>query len=93
MKLFFKDQHVGDVFDATVEGVWVVGRIKLSVNSDLFRDFFSYITDENLNFENDPPFEKDLLDEKYWIILENGDHKGISLPAVHKDGVIEWRWR
>jgi hypothetical protein len=92
MKLYYRDTFLGDISVIEAEGVWTSGEIELSPKAADFRQFFGYMTDETKAME-EPPFGDDLLNPENWYVEENGQKRGIEVPAVHTDGSIEWRWR
>jgi hypothetical protein len=92
MKLYHGDRFLGDISQVGVEGVWMNGEIKLSPSAADYHPFFEFMTDETRGAEA-PPFGEDLLDPENWYVEENGQKRGIEVPAVHRDGSIEWRWR
>jgi hypothetical protein len=52
------------------------------------------VDEENNSNPGDPPFERAWWTDENWFILnDDGKMRGISLPAVHEDGLISWRWR
>lgn len=99
MKLYHQSVFLGEV--ATVgddfPGWW--GRIRLSQEADAYLEVFYFLTDEeNFDSQKDPPFPEsriyELIDSDEWY-LENpdGSRRRISVPAIHRDGMIYWQWR
>jgi len=93
MKLLHGGNEVGEIYDVSQEGVWMNGRIHLNAKGEELRQFFDYMTDEKYGLDEEPPFGPDLLAPENWHVDENGKRRGIEVPAVHPDGIIEWRWR
>jgi len=93
MKLLHDGNEIGVIDDLSQEGVWMNGRVHLNDKGDELRPFFDYMTDEKHGLDEDPPFEQCLLDPESWFIVEHEVRRGIEVPAVHPDGIIEWRWR
>ena len=93
MKLYFRDQFLGQVTHVEGDQPWMIGQLFLAPTGIMFGEFFRWMVCEENNL-SDPPFDKSLLDESNWVLEdESGSRRGIALPAVHDDGVIEWRWR
>lgn len=93
MKLYFKEDYLGDIQDANREGAWVYGTFKPTANIEKYKTFLDALTNENQEFEEDQ-FDAELLDESNWFIAdEQGNKGGIEIPAVYPDGDINWRWR
>ncbi len=93
MKLLHDGHEVGEIEEVSQEGVWMNGRIRLNPKGEELRQFFDYMTDEEHGLDEDPPFGPDLLEPENWHVDVNGKRMGIEVPAVHSDGIIEWRWR
>lgn len=92
-RLFFRETCLGNIKNVYGESHWMSGSLLPSHDAGSFQDFFRWMVDE-ANSSIDPPFDEALLNEENWFIeLETGDKIGISLPAVHEDGEIGWRWR
>ncbi len=93
MNLYHHTKHLGSIVDISQEGFWMYGQIDLTAEGSTYRDFFDFMTDEEHNLEQDPPYSEGLLDPEGWVIEENGMKRGIEVPAIHSDGTIAWRWR
>ena len=92
MKLYHHDRLLGEISGPGVDGRWMVGGIALLPDAEPYLSFFEFMTNEDQGWI-DPPFSEDLLDEENWFVEENGQMQGISVPAIHSDGTIYWRWR
>ncbi len=93
LKLYHRDTLLGDITNVSQEGVWMSGDLVPTPAAAAYRDFFTYMTDENKGQE-DPPFGEDYLDPENWFVVDDGGRKrGIEVPAVHADQSIEWRWQ
>ena len=93
MKLLHDGIEVGKIDDVSQEGVWMNGRVRLNAKGEQLKHFFYYMTNDEYDLDEDPPFGADLLNPENWHVDENGRQRGIEVPAVHSDGTIEWRWR
>jgi len=93
MKLYFKEEYLGDIQDANREGAWVYGTFKLTANIGKYKTFLEALTNEDHQFEEDQ-FDAEWLDGSNWFIAnEQGNKEGIEIPAVYPDGDIGWSWR
>ncbi len=92
-RLFFKETCLGEITDVCGESHWMSGTLTPTSDAASFQDFFRWMVDEE-NVSIDPPFDEVLLDEDNWFIeQEDGEKVGISVPAVHENCEIGWRWR
>ncbi|MCM3030926.1 MULTISPECIES: hypothetical protein [unclassified Niallia] len=93
MKLYYKEEYLGDIHDANREGAWVYGTFKPAANIEKIKTILETFTKEDHEFAVDQ-FNAEWLDESNWFIAdEQGDKKEIEIPAVYPDGEINWRWR
>lgn len=93
MKLYFKEEYLGDIQDANREGSWVYGTFKPTVHVEKYKTFLEALTNEDQEFEEDQ-FDAEWLDESNWFISDDqGNKEGIEIPAVYPDNDINWRWR
>ncbi|QOK29872.1 hypothetical protein IIE26_27480 (plasmid) [Cytobacillus oceanisediminis] len=93
MKLYYSNEFLGDIFNMSVEGMWVNAKITPSKDIDKFKKFFAAIVDEDNEFEEDN-YNEEWVDDNNWYIVDTENRKkGIYLPAVYPDGEISWRWR
>ena len=92
-RLFFRETCLGEITQVEGDFPWVYGKLTPTSAAAPLQDFFRWMGDEE-NVSKEPPFEKALLNEDNWsIVEENGEQRGISMPAIHEDGLIAWRWR
>ena len=94
MKLYYRDQMLGEVSDYYGQDLWMNGRITFSEAGKSFRPFFEWMVDETQGGE-EPPFSPDVLDSKNWYLVDDqGNQLGIDVPPVHVDlNDISWKWR
>lgn len=93
MSLWYNGVNIGAITDIDQDGFWMNGRICLNARGEQLRVFFNYMTDESRGLDEDPPFDQELLNEENWSVESNGLSRGITVPAIHPDGIIEWKWR
>jgi hypothetical protein len=90
--LYFGEERLGEVRDVEGDQPWMGGTFLPDERASQYRSFFQWMVDEDQT--EDPPFAPDLLDEENWFVCDaSGKRRGISIPAVHDDGAIAWRWR
>lgn len=93
MKLYFKEEYLGDIQNANREGPWVYGTFKPKANIEKYKIFLEALTNEDHKFEEEQ-FDAEWLDKRNWFITDDqGNREGIEIPAVYPDGDINWRWR
>lgn len=93
MKLFFKNEYLGIIENVTTSGMWANGVLDAHNNFNKFMDMFKQLTDEDIDF-NESMFDKEwLLDNNWYIVNDAGESIGICVPAIYKDGDVNWRWR
>lgn len=93
LHLCFGDERLGVVCGVHGNQPWMCGTFLPTKRAGGFRSFFRWMVDEDRRDE-EPPFGLDLLDEENWSVRDAaGKRRGISIPAVHQDGTIMWRWR
>lgn len=93
MKLYYKEEYLGDIQDVNREGVWVYGTFKPTANIERYKTFLEALTNEEHEFE-EYQFDAEWLNESNWFISDDqGNKEGIETPAVFTDGNINWRWR
>ncbi len=91
--LHFKGRRLGEVLDAEGDFPWMHGKFVAGEEAAALREFFDWMTNED-KYEQEPPFDAELLNDEHWsLVSESGRARGISVPAVHADGLIAWRWR
>ncbi|MFP3845383.1 hypothetical protein [Priestia filamentosa] len=92
MKLYFLDECLGEIKDASSEGMWMNGKITPTENMEKFKELFAALVDEENEFQEED-YNGEWLDDENWSITEDdGKKRGIDLPAVYPDGEINWRW-
>ncbi len=96
MKLIHIDTLIGTISSVSGEFPWMSGRIILESSiAPEYHEFFEFMVDED-RAHIDPPllFGPKLLTEENWFLQKDDCLPvGISIPAVHSDGAIMWRWR
>ncbi|MBU8787241.1 MULTISPECIES: hypothetical protein [Bacillus] len=94
MLLYYKNECLGEIKGATVEGVWMYGTIIPNENMEKFKDFFKAVVNEDDPFAIEQYSEEWLDDENWFIIDEKQKKVAISLPGIYEnDNEINWRWR
>ena len=93
MELYFLDACLGEIKDVNGEGMWMNGKITSTENMKNFENLFAVLVDEKNDFKEENHNEEWLEDDNWFITDEEGNKKGIDLPAVYPDGEINWRWR
>jgi hypothetical protein len=92
-RLWFRETCLGAITEVTGDFPWMYGKLIPSAEAAPFQDFFQWMVDED-NASKEPPFEEKFLNEDNWFIEDEGGKRvGISMPAVHEDGLVAWRWR
>jgi hypothetical protein len=92
MKLIHNEQIIGQIEEEEQDGPWMSGQ--LAIEQDVpsqYWEFFNFMTRDG-NFEDPPPFGEELLDEKRWFVVSDGQLRGIEVPAVHDGDYIMWQW-
>lgn len=94
MQLYHGSILLGDITEVYGEFPWMHGSFSPSKDFASYSALFQYLTDENSNWEGPPPFgdDDDPFDDKTWHVKENGEVRGIFVPAILSDGTISWRW-
>jgi hypothetical protein len=93
LQLYHNGVQLGGVNALGRDGPWMCGELSLLPGADLYREFFEFMTDETKG-DREPPFSSDLLDPQNWFVQDELNQvRGIEVPAVHADGLIQWRWR
>lgn len=93
MKLYFKEEYLGDIQYSNREGAWVNGLFKPTRKFEKYKTFLEALTEEDHEFEEDH-FDVEWIDESNWFIADDqGNKEGIEIPALYSDGDINWRWR
>ncbi len=94
LRLYFKDRELGYIENMSVDWPWINGSFRPSLEGKKMADFFAFMANEDGDFDKDPPFPDDLLDdENWWVVEEDGRRRGISVPAIHDLDFAVWRWR
>ncbi|MFP7473446.1 hypothetical protein SFC55_20795 [Niallia taxi] len=94
MKLYFKEEYLGDIQNVKREGTWVNGLFKPAGNFEQFKTFLEALTNEDHDDLEEDKFDVEWLDASNWFIVDGqGIKEGIEVPAVYSDGDIDWRWR
>lgn len=95
MLLLYRNMDLGSISDVGGEQPWWIGNLTPSSEAEAFREFFAWMVDEDRNSAADePPFDRAWwTDENWYIQDDDGNRRGIDVPAVHGDGQIWWRWR
>jgi hypothetical protein len=94
MELLYRSRNLGTITKVEGEGFWMYGRFSPgpAVTREL-AEFFRFMTSEE-GHSKDPPFSDELLADESWeVIDDSGTRRGITLPFVHPDKLIAWRWR
>jgi hypothetical protein len=93
VKLCFKKTDLGDIEDVESDQPWMYGRFVPRKAARELREMFRWLTDEDRDVDEDPPFPADWLDAGNWAVIDDdGKRRSIELPAVGSDGLITWRW-
>ena len=93
MELYFKGNILGSVIQVDLDFPWVIGNFTPNESEKEMRKVFDLMIDEDLDVSDFPFLEEFLDDENWWMADDGGNKKKISVPAVHKDNLIWWRWR
>ncbi|WP_420909372.1 hypothetical protein [Aneurinibacillus migulanus] len=93
LKLYFQNEYLGEIQGASVEGMWMNGRIIPSKNMNRFKDFFAEIVNEESVFAEIDDKEGWLEEDNWFVVDKENGRRGICLPAIYHDGEINWRWR
>ena len=94
LRLFFRAICLGTVTDAEIDWPWTRGAFAPNKAAARFADLLAWHADETRAAEETPPFDRDLLDEANWTVMDDdGRSLGITVPGVRPDGTIAWRWR
>ena len=93
MILLYDNTPIGEISQPRFDEMfWMIGEFKPYDYFLKFKEFFEYMTDEDCDFTIDPPFPEEFFMSHFWSLEEDGNTKGIEVPAVHTDGTIYWRW-
>ncbi|MEW4058502.1 hypothetical protein Q0N99_04170 [Bacillus siamensis] len=91
MYLYYKEEKLGEIHDVSGEGMWMYGILSPNENIEVFRGLFNDLIDEDGDFD-ETKYDEDWLKDENWFVSDNGNKRGIIVPAVYPDGAINWRW-
>ena len=91
MKLLFKNNIIGEIYNIISEQFEYYGDFKPSESFNKYREFFCAVTCEN-GFE-ESKFKEELLKDENWNIDNDGDIIGICIPAIYENSEIYFRYR
>ncbi|MFP7473441.1 pre-toxin TG domain-containing protein [Niallia taxi] len=66
MKLYFKEEYLGDIQDVNKEGAWLYGTFKPIANIEKYKTLLEALTNEVREFEEDQ-VDSEWLDENNWL--------------------------
>lgn len=93
--MLYQNSDLGGISDVEGDQPWWVGNLSPTPAAAPFREFFAWMVDEDADSSaEEPPFDQAWWTDENWSIQEDdGNRRGICVPAVHGDGQIWWRWR
>ncbi len=91
MKILFKREIIGKMTNAYREDYWVHGNFVPDSSYFKYKKFFDAVVCEDGMDETQ--FDKELLDENNWFIMDKDGPKGICIPAIYDEGDISIRFR
>lgn len=79
------------MFDRWTDWPWEHGQLVLDDAGMRYRDLFALLVDDHPDALDRVPAS--FLDERNWSVRRTDrTTQGISVPAVHADGGVAWRW-
>ena len=93
LKLFHKDMHIGNITYLGYENAWIEGEVTLLPAADPYKEFFAYMTGDDTDFSEDPPYGEDLLSPDNWYVEDDKGKHGIEVPFIRNSRFIYWRER
>lgn len=91
MELLFKESVIGNIGIISRENNWVHGVFKQNNSFCNYVDLFKAIICEDRFDETQ--FDGELMKDNNWNVNDNGNIKGIYIPAIYDDGDISFRYR
>ncbi len=91
MEILFKKETIGKIENTYREDYWVHGNFIPYISYLKYKDFLDAVVCEDGMDETQ--FDKALLDEKNWFIVDRDELKEIWIPAIYADGDISIRYR
>lgn len=94
-ELYHADTSLGEISEVETDFPGMIGRLSpTAVYFESYKFFFDQVTSDGYDYSEDLPRNECMFNESLWWLVEpDGKRIGISMPAIHADYVVHWRWR